>query len=40
MMRIGELAGQTGFAPSTIRFHEADGLIGRFSLAEIRPLIP
>ena len=28
MMRIGELARQTGLAPSKIRFYEAEGLIG------------
>jgi DNA-binding transcriptional MerR regulator len=27
-MRIGELARQTGLAPSKIRFYEAEGLIG------------
>jgi DNA-binding transcriptional MerR regulator len=27
-MRIGELARQTGLPPSTIRFYEAEGLIG------------
>jgi DNA-binding transcriptional MerR regulator len=28
MIRIGELARQTGLAPSKIRFYEAEGLIG------------
>ncbi|NGY05679.1 MerR family transcriptional regulator [Solimonas terrae] len=30
-MKIGELAEQTGLAPSTIRFYEAKGLLGRIS---------